>query len=172
MCTSSVIFIKRLINLIESKEKLDPGQTENNPKAVLTTYEEEAELQRRELMRWQHRSEILLQLAANSRPRGISKISSEIGSESDSHSVCSVISNPDCNEPVDIEHAANLLEEYSKEELDKYFFSIALTKKLEYPNLHRVNSIRVSDLYKKCCDRNVKPSLWENFIAEEYSKMC
>ncbi|OMJ89502.1 hypothetical protein SteCoe_8298 [Stentor coeruleus] len=159
------IMAKRLTNLLELKGQFTTqGQSDD----LLKIYQEEAEKQKKELEKWKLRSELLLQLAANSSNQ-LHHIDSDIGS--DTASVVSfstghseLVRNSEIN--FDIEQ---VLKAISAEELEKHFYNLYLKTKMSLPKSNSQQNTAISDLYKHVQQNNIPVSQWKEFISSSFN---
>ncbi|CAG9318715.1 unnamed protein product [Blepharisma stoltei] len=166
-----LIFAKRLITLIEAKGPFSPPKDDLTGDQLLKAYEEEAEQQRRELERWKLRSELLLQLAGNSGGKEIDTVTSDLGSDLERNSQISFVTGvSEYNTDIgNIEDAEQVIQEISEEELEKYFYSICIKKKLELPRNHPAHGKPISNLYSQCKTQQIPISQWEEFVNNAYN---
>ncbi|CAG9330870.1 unnamed protein product [Blepharisma stoltei] len=158
---SCSIFAKRLIHLIELK-----GPFESAIKSIcadkIKIYEEEMARQRQELERWKLRSEILLELVDAFRPQGVNEIRSDMGSET--FTISSVYSK--ATEYTEQKEEKQSSHSLTEEELEKYFYSICIRKKMSFSKNHPARDIIICHLYDKCKRENIPVALWDDFIDE------
>ncbi|CAG9319257.1 unnamed protein product [Blepharisma stoltei] len=164
---SCIVFAKRLIHLMESRIRIK--RNEKFKKSTLASIEDNSPESNKDLAKWKFKPDMLHHIA---RPTGLSKVSSGVGSHFERPSGDSYISNNQDANPSFSENNSHTLEEYSNEELEKYFFTVALSKKMEFPTNHPVNTVSISQLFKKCKAENIPPAYWDNYIVSEYSKLC
>lgn len=163
---SCLIYSKRLSNLVEAKGPFSPAKDELTGDQLIKAYEEEAERQKKELERWRLRSELLLQLAGNSGPQELEDVTSDMGSDAERLSVVSYSTGlSDFNSDIgNIEDAESIFQAISEEELEKYFYSICIKKKLELSKNHPAHARPISKLYADCKTEKIPVSQWEDFI--------
>jgi len=156
------IFSRRLGHLVEAKGSFGLETLEGE--ALIKAYEEEAERQRRELERWKLRGQLLLQLVGDS--KNFEEVNSDVGSDLDNFSAVSFSTGySDLNSDVaNLEEAEQVLSEISQEELEKYFYSLCLKKKMALPKSHQKHSLAISQLFKNCTEGGIPVSKWPDYV--------
>lgn len=127
-------------------------------------YEEEALKQKKELERWKLRSELLLQLAGNPASQGID-VNSEVSSCR--NSVISYATEfSDYNSDIAVlEDVEQVLQEISKEELEKHFYGICVRAKLALDKGHPGKKLNVSEVYADVLRENIAVSKWKEYVS-------
>lgn len=158
---SCSIIARRLMNLIEVKGPFHSIKREEI-EDKLKLYEEEMARQQKELERWRIRSEILMELIGNLNPKNLLEITSDMGSEAfASNSISSKAT--EITEQREDDITPNIL---TSDELEKYFYSICIRKKMIYPKDHPAKGVIIYLLFQKCKDQNVPVTVWDDFIEE------
>lgn len=156
-----MVFARRLSTLLEAK---GPFTVDTEGCDLLKLYEEEAYKQRKEMEKWRLRSELLLQLAGNPASEGV-EVNSDVGS-SRSSSISFATGISDFNSDIaNLEDVEQVLQEISKEELEKHFYGLCVRAKLLLPKDHACQGLSVSKLYASVQSENIPVSKWREYIS-------
>ena len=115
--------------------------------------------------KWRLRSELLLQLAGNPASEGI-EVNSDIGSSRSSTISFGTGISDFHSDIANLEEVEQVLQDISKEELEKHFYAMCVRAKLNMPKEHPCQRLAVNTIYAAVLAENIPVSRWREYVIK------